>query len=73
MDLQGIAAYSMLILLLCCAMQVVEEILQLCTPVQLGMLETVCKYFRQSELMAEVVKQRLFNIKRAEDLKPVSR
>ncbi|MEW5306216.1 MAG: hypothetical protein WDW38_009071 [Sanguina aurantia] len=52
--------------------EVVEEILQLCTPVQLGMLETVCKYFRQSELMAEVVKQRLFNIKRAEDLKPVS-
>ncbi|EFJ45476.1 hypothetical protein VOLCADRAFT_82232 [Volvox carteri f. nagariensis] len=50
--------------------ELVENILNLCTTHQLGMLETTCTYFRRSSFIDRIAKQRLKAVPRARGLKP---
>ncbi|GIL46666.1 hypothetical protein Vafri_3601 [Volvox africanus] len=50
--------------------ELVENILNLCTTHQLGMLETTCTYFRRTSFIDRIAKQRLKAVPRARGLKP---
>ncbi|PNW75480.1 hypothetical protein CHLRE_12g528350v5 [Chlamydomonas reinhardtii] len=50
--------------------ELVDNILNLCTTHQLGMLETSCTYFRRSSFIERIAKQRLKAVPRARGLKP---
>ncbi|KXZ52811.1 hypothetical protein GPECTOR_8g197 [Gonium pectorale] len=50
--------------------ELMENILNMCTTQQLGMLETTCSYFRRSSLIDRIAKLRLKAVPRARGLKP---
>ncbi len=54
-------------------MQLIEIILKLCSPAQLGMLSSTCTYFRESKLIERLGRQRLKAVPRARGLKPAKR
>ncbi len=54
-------------------LQLVETILKLCVPSQLGMLQSTCSYFRNSKLIDKIAKHKLKAVPRAKGLKPQKR
>lgn len=50
--------------------ELTETILKLCSPPQLGMLQTSCSYFYKSKLIERISKQKLKVVPRARGLKP---
>jgi hypothetical protein len=53
----------------CVCAQLTDNILKLCTPAQLGMLQSTCKYFHGSKLIDKIAKHKLRMVPRARGLK----
>jgi E3 ubiquitin-protein ligase HERC3 len=57
-------------LCICCALQLLEQILGYCGPRELGCLEATCSYFVKGGITDKVAKAFLRDIPRAKGLKP---
>ncbi|GAX76064.1 hypothetical protein CEUSTIGMA_g3507.t1 [Chlamydomonas eustigma] len=53
--------------------EIVEMILRLCQPSQLGMLQSTCTYFSHSKLIDKIAKHKLKSVPRAKGLKPMKK
>ena len=53
--------------------QLIEVVLKLCTPIQLGMLQATCTYFHGSKLIDKIARGKLKAVPRAKGLKPCKR
>ncbi|GAX74772.1 hypothetical protein CEUSTIGMA_g2219.t1 [Chlamydomonas eustigma] len=51
--------------------EIIEGILRLCQPSQLGMLQSTCTYFSGSKLIDKIAKHKLKSVPRAKGLKPM--
>lgn len=51
-------------------LQIIEKILELCSPKQMGMLQTTCSYFTKSLIIDKFAQQKLKDISRAKGMKP---
>ncbi len=57
----------------CCGSQLVEKILDLCDPRELGNLCATCRFFSKSSIIQSIGKCRISAIPRAKGLQPASR
>lgn len=58
---------------LCTWAQLIESILSSCSPSKLAMLQSTCRFFRQSAVIERIAKQSLKSVPRARSLKPSAR
>lgn len=53
--------------------QLIETILKLCSPCQLGMLQATCSYFHGSKVIDKIVRSKIKAVPRAKGLKPLKK